>query len=130
MEMDSPQGAWRLEGVNSAVLDMVGWQVRIVDSRVNVTATVPRLEMLVLEIVNTSPGESLTVQQGEVTISGVVDEVEVVGPSREAALARNDSLRVVYNPGIRAPLLLYPFAVRIIADRPGGVMKQVVLKLY
>ncbi len=130
MEITQPEGAWRLEGVHNATLERVGWQLRIVESKVSAASSVPRLEKIVIAIVNTSADMPLMVAQNSVTIDGIAGEKAFTGPRKPFALAQNELLELVYNPGIRAPLLLYPFNLNVTVGRPGGEKERVTIKLY
>ena len=132
VEMSTPEGNWRLEGVQKATLDLVGWQIRIVKSKVNVSSSVPLLEKLVLEIENTAPNLPLVVEPGEVALSGVADRAAVLGPAERVVLNQNDALILEYTPGVRAELLLYPFSLRVVVYRgPNRQDRQeAVLKFY
>ena len=116
MEMTMSEGHWRFEGVQKATLEMGDWQIRIVESRVATAPEVPVLEKLVLEIANTSPSLPLTIEPGEVTLSGIVEPV-VLGPSKTVHLGPAESHVIRYGPGLSAKTTAYPFRVRVTVFR-------------
>ena len=132
MEMTTPGGNWRLEGIQSATLELVGWRVRIVDSKVDPNMRAPVLERLVVEIVNTSVGSALVLEPNENTLSGVGGRGIFLGPHERVVLNRDKSYLLVYDPGIRGEPLLYPFSLNITVFR--GLQFQdpqtVSIKLY
>ena len=116
LEMNAPEGSWRLEGVQSATLDMVGWQVRILESKVRDGAPPPTLEVLIVEIVNTSPDEPLVLEPLEITLAGIGHSM-FLGPPKPVVLGQNESQLLFYDPGVGAPLLMYPFALNVTVFR-------------
>ncbi|MDY6913154.1 MAG: hypothetical protein SVT52_01665 [Planctomycetota bacterium] len=117
MEMITKQGHWRLEGVQSTTLELVGWQVRITNSRVNVSPKVPLLETLELEIVNSSPDTPLVLEPTEISIGGIANHPVLLGPKKTVVLNRGECHRFFYSPGRRADLLPYPFVLNITVFR-------------
>ena len=129
MELAAPEGVWRLDGIETASLDLSGWRIRVVDSKVATFSAVPLLETLVLEITNTSAVEPLVVPVDAVKIGGLTDTL-FIGPIEEVVLRSHQSRIVAYRPGLRAQHTAYPFDVRVTVHRPGGPEQTVKLLLY
>ncbi len=131
LELATAGGDWRVEGVQGATLMLKGWEVRILDSKVATAPQIPMLERLILEIVNTSPSDPLVLERGKVRLTGFTAPF-FVGPPHRAVLGCNESQVVTYDPGLRAPVLPYPFKVRISVHRRSGPkdFQDIVLTLY
>jgi len=133
LELEGEQGRWRLDGVQQLALQRLGWEVRILESRVNAAPYPPRLEKLVLQIKNTAEGLPLHVGVMDVSLAGMAGEPAVLAPPQNVTLSGDETLNVVYDPGVypgRAPLLPYPFRLRVAASRDGEAPEEVVLVLY
>ena len=117
MEILVEYGRWRLEGVKSATIDMGNWRVRIRESAVNDLPDVPRLEKLDLEIKNTSDTLPLYLEPREIILAGVAGRSPMMHPNNTIVLAPGQARNFLYEPGIRAPMLPYPFKVLITVFR-------------
>jgi hypothetical protein len=131
LELATAGGDWLVEAVRGATLKLKGWEVRILDSKVATAPQIPMLERLILEIVNTSPSEPLVLERGKVRLTGFTAPL-LVGPPQRAVLGYNESQVVTYDPGLRAPILPYPFKVRISVHRRSDPkdFQDIVLTLY
>jgi hypothetical protein len=116
MEIQTPEGHWRLEGIGSATLEATGWRIRILDSQVATAPKVPYLEKLVLEIENTSATLPLVLEPGQVKLTGMAGPI-ALGPDRRVVLSRSESHVIEYHPGLRAPPVPYPFCVGVTVFR-------------
>lgn len=116
MEVQTPQGRWRLEGIGSATLEASGWRIHILQSEVATAPKVPYLEKLVLKIENTSPTLPLVLEPWEVKLTGMGGPI-VLGPDRRVVLSRSESHVIEYSPGLRASPMPYPFHVRVTVFR-------------
>lgn len=132
MNIPADEGTWHLADIGRVRLEKPGWTVRVVDSRVLEATEVPRLEKLVIEIVNTSAAEPLIVESDAVLIEGIAERHIRLGPQRTVVLRQNESHRVAYEPGLRAELLPYPFGVRVQAyrDMDHEDVRKATLRLY
>ncbi|MCK4277304.1 MAG: hypothetical protein KAX78_12360 [Phycisphaerae bacterium] len=120
-EISGREGSWRMEGVQTATLELSGWEVRIVESAVNDMPTIPRLEKLVLEIVNTSSDLPLVLDPSEIGLTRLDGGLVFLGPDRSVVLPQNGSHRLLYSPGIRAGSLSYPFILQVTVFRGLGL---------
>lgn len=114
------EGNWRMEGVQTATLELSGWEVRIVESVVNDMPAIPRLEKLVLEIVNTSSGLPLVLDPSEIGLVRLDGGLVFLGPDHSVVVPQNGSHQLLYSPGIRAGVLSYPFVVQVTVFRGPG----------
>ncbi len=111
MEMSDSLGSWRLDGIQQASLQRTGWRMDIVESAVAPNATIPRLEALYIEIVNTGP-EPITIRPNEITLTGLTSWL-FLGPDNSVTLQEDQRYLIEYDPGLRAPVLMYPFDLNI-----------------
>jgi len=133
MELATKEGEWRLDGVQSATLELEDWKIRIVESGVSVASSVPMLEKLVLEVVNTSVDKPLVLEPDEqISIAGFPGEPVLLGPRERVALQYNQRLVLKYAPGLRAPVLPHPFLLRVTVFRGAKFEgpRTVTIRLY
>ncbi|MBS3734305.1 MAG: hypothetical protein KGY99_05200 [Phycisphaerae bacterium] len=126
--LETEAGLWRLEGVDTAVLERSGWRLRVIDSAVSAASDIPYLERLELEVTNTS-ATPLELRPGRIRIAGFEQDARL-GPSRPTTVGRNESVTVRYDPGLRAPELPHPFRVSIRVFRADGTSDSCRLILY
>jgi hypothetical protein len=93
---------------------------------------VPRLETLVVEVTNASGDELLVLEPREIYLDGVGPSVEPIGPPETLVLSPGETGVMAYDPGIRAPLLAYPFTlhVTVFRDRNLGRPRSATVLLY
>lgn len=118
LELEAEEGRWRVSLTQGAELAGRGWRLRIVESEVSRHLTLPHLYTLVADVVNTSSAEPLLVPADAVLIRGFTRDAHL-GPGGNVTLEPGESIRLTYDPGLRAPELPHPFKLTAIV-RPGG----------
>ena len=131
MEFESEQGTWRTE-LRAAELELDGWSLRVAEATVNAVSEVPRLETLVLEITNASQNGPLVLEPMEIYLHGIGRDITPLGPGETMVLAGGETVVMCYDPGVRAPLLAYPFVVDVTVFRGPGYSdpRRVTFTLY
>lgn len=114
LEMTSEQGTWRVEA-SAAILQRQGWEIDILETKVATSPAVPLLERLAFRIVNTS-AEPLTVGPNDAMLIGLNGGV-FLGLDKPVTLHKGQSVPYVFDPGLRAPVLAYPFRLEAIVHR-------------
>jgi hypothetical protein len=131
MEFAGERGPWRVE-IRSAELTLDDWSLCVADATVNAVSEVPRLETLVVEVTSASGDELLVLEPREIYLDGVGPSVEPIGPPETLVLSPGETGVMAYDPGIRAPLLAYPFTlhVTVFRDRNLGRPRSATVLLY
>jgi hypothetical protein len=116
LSLPAEEGRWRAPA-SGAVLELTGWEVRVLEAQVADSARAPLLERLVLEVVNTSETEPLFIEPDEISVRDFAGRAVSLGPKDPVVLRRRDRLELRYTPGLRAEILPYPFAVSVTVFR-------------
>ena len=116
-EVAGKDGTWQFEQPMKARLDLDGWAVRIVESRINVHDKMPRLELLVIEIENTSKDKVLVLEPKGITLADARKRMIPLGPSDRVILEPAQSKRLSYHAEIISPLLHYPVPLTVTVFR-------------
>ena len=132
VELETEAGRWRLEGLQAANLDLGDWQVRVSDTSISDLQKVPYLLRFTLAIVNTSKDHTLYIEPREIYLTGADRRAVWLGPPEPVVLAPAQRLTLTFDEGLRAPVLLHPFAINITVFRsPGAARPQkAVILLY
>lgn len=112
IEIPSPQGRWRIDGARSMTLDLDQWRISLSGTEVNAIPDTPRLERFALEIVNTSSQDKLYIEPYEILLTGLTAPL-TLGPQESVVLGPGQSWRMLYDLGLRAPMIPYPFKLTI-----------------
>lgn len=129
MELGTPQGVWRVEGLSQAMLQRPGWRLVVRDVRIS-QAEVPVLQAVTFQVINTSE-LPLYLVPDEFTLAGLTAEPIFLGPPAAGQLAKNESLTITYDPR-QAPVTSYPFVITVTVFRSPDYSDpdEVTVRLY
>jgi len=117
IEIAAPRGLWRLDGVQTATLEMDGWQVGVSETAISDLEAIPYLKRFVLAVVNTSATQKLYIEPREIFIIGLDRRALWLGPPEPMVLEPGRRITLTYDKGSRPLALLYPFTMEVTVFR-------------
>lgn len=131
VEVENAEGSWTFSNVRQVRLERDGYEIVLGDIGISEDTGMPILYQFVLRVRNTSD-RPLSLLPGDMILFGMVEGRPTdLSPLRTMQLQPGQEYTYIYDPGLRADIIAYPFIIGVRISPPGGQdTDQVKLILY